>query len=92
MTSHGERYWQRSRRDVRAGARDVWGEAEGTRFVEPGRDEQSGEEGMELLSPTSSRRLEKARWSQTLLRGALQKAKGQQPQVATREMSFWEKQ
>ena len=85
MISHGEGYWQRIRQNIRAGAYDVWGEAEGTRFVEPGGDEQGGEEGMEVLSPTSYRRLWKG-WSPTLLRGALQKGKRQQSQVATREI------
>ena len=49
MISHGERSWQRTRQNVGTGAHDVWGEAEGTRFVEPGGDEHGGEEGMELL-------------------------------------------
>ena len=85
MISHGRGYWQRIRQNLRAGAYDVWGEAEGSRFVEPGGDEQGGEEGMEVLSPTSYRRLWKG-WSPTLLRGALQKGKRQQSQVATREI------
>lgn len=39
MVSQGARYWQKTRKSIRAGAYDIWGDTEGNRLVDPGKEE-----------------------------------------------------